>query len=143
MEAMGRCLLIYQRIELQLKYLLPQAHHPNEIPSDTFAWRSLIDSKITLGPLMERLRDCVETSDPEGFTKYVSQLLEERNQFIHHFCRMPFGGLSSIEECDAALVHLDARIQSALPFHEGLDGMLRQLRDTLVQWQLENEPTVE
>jgi hypothetical protein len=140
MEAIGHCLVIYQRIELQLKYLLPYTHHPSETPPDTLAqWRSLIDSKTTLGPLMGRLSECVQSSDPDGFTKYVGQLVEERNQFIHHFCRMPFGRLNSIEQCDAALIDLDARIRFALPLHETLTGMLEEFCDALVQLKLQNE----
>lgn len=134
MERIGRCLLIYQRIELCLKYLLPHAVGPNETPGDTFAqWRSLLDSKTTLGPLVERLRESVRSSDPKEFERYISDLVEQRNEFIHYFSRQPFAKLSSLEECDAAVAHLDARLQFASPLHQALDGMLRQFRDALLE----------
>jgi hypothetical protein len=134
MEGIGRCLLIYQRIELYLKYLLPHVVGPNETPGDTFAqWRSLLDSKSTLGPLVERLRESIRSSDPKGFDRYIGELVEQRNQFIHHFSRQPFARLSNLEECDAALAHLDALLQFASPLHLALDGALEQFRDALLE----------
>jgi hypothetical protein len=103
MEGIGRCLVIYQRIEVCLKYLLPHVVGPQATPGDTFAkWRSLLDSKTTLGPLVERLRESVRSADPKGFDHYVSELVTQRNELIHNFCRLPFGRMSSLEECDAA-----------------------------------------
>ena len=76
MEGIGRCLLIYQRIELYLKYLLPHVASPDEAGRNTFTqWRSLLDSKTTLGPLVERLRESVRSSDPKGFDRYISKLV--------------------------------------------------------------------
>lgn len=134
MEGIGRCLLMYQRIELYLKYLLPHVVGPNEMPGDTFAqWRSLLDSKSTLGPLVERLKESVRASDPKGFERYIGELVEQRNQFIHHFSRQPFARLGNLEECDAARAHLDALLQFASPLHQALDGALKQFRDALLE----------
>ena len=52
MESIGRCIAIYQRIEVLLKVLLPHIADPaaetdvQSMPD----WRSLLDSKQTLGP---------------------------------------------------------------------------------------------
>src|SRR5687767_4770698 len=72
MESIGRCLTVYQKIELQLKYLLPHGVGTNETTGDTFAqWRSLLDSKMTFGPLAARLSACVNSTDPEAFGRYI------------------------------------------------------------------------
>jgi len=132
MEGIGRCLVIYQRIELCLKYLLPQVVGPDGKSPDTLSqWRSLLDSKTTLGPLVERLRESVRSNDPKNFNHYVGELVEQRNELIHHFSRLPFARLSSFEECDTALADLRRRIDFALPLYEALDGMLRQFHDAL------------
>lgn len=140
MERIGHCLVLYQRIEVYLKYLLPHVVAPNETPTDTFAqWRNLLDSKSTLGPLVERLRESIRSSDPKGISHYLGELVDQRNEFVHHFSRMPFARLTTLEDCDAALAHLGARIRFALPLHEALDGMLRQFRDQLVDWKLQRD----
>jgi hypothetical protein len=140
MERVGHCLIIYQRIEVYLKYLLPHVVSHDETPTDTFAgWRSLLDSKSTLGPLVERLRESVRSSDLKGLSHYLSELVEQRNELIHHFSRLPFARLSTREECDAALDHLSTRVRFALSLHEALDGALRQFCDQLVDWKLQSE----
>jgi len=140
LERVGHCLIIYQRIEISLKYLLPYTDIPNKTPTDTFAqWKSLLDSRRTLGPLIEDLREAVSASDLKGFGQYLSELVEQRNDFVHHFSRLPFGRLRTLEECDAAFAHLNSRIQFALPFHEALEDMLRQFRDQLMDWKLHRE----
>jgi hypothetical protein len=143
MESIGRCLTVYQHIELQLKFLLPHIVGPNETTGDTFEkWKSLLDSKTTLGPLVARLSESVQSSDPEGFGRYVSELVAHRNELIHHFCQLPFGRMTSLEQCDAALAHLSGRLEFALPLYQALKEMLEQFSDALVQWKLEEEPIV-
>ena len=140
MESVGRCLIVYQRIELSLKYLLPHVIGPNHTPGETLAqWRSLLNSKTTLGPLVERLRESVRTSDPKDFEHYLSEVVEQRNELIHHFSQLPFGRMSSTEECEAALAHLSRRIEFALPLYHGLHGMLSQFRDALTELKLQKE----
>lgn len=144
MESIGRCLTVYQKIELQLKYLLPHVVEPYETTDDTFAqWRSLLDSKTTFGPLAARLNECVRSTDPEAFDRYVSDLVVHRNELVHHFYQLSFGRLSSIEQCHAALAHLDGRLEFALPLYHGLKGMLEQFVDALVEWKLTDEPMPE
>ena len=140
MEAVGRCLIVYQRIELCLKYLLPHVVGPNHTPAETLAqWRILLNSKTTLGPLMERLRESVRASDPMGFEHYVSKVVAQRNELIHHFCQLPFGRMNSVEECEAALAHISRHIEFALPLYHGLQGMLSQFRDALTELKLQKE----
>lgn len=138
MEAVGRCLIVYQRIELCLKYLLPHVIGPNHTPGDTLTeWRTLLNSKITLGPLVERLRESVLASDSNGFGHYVSEVIAHRNELIHHFCQLPFGRLTSIEECETALTHVLRRTEFALPLYHGLHAMLSQFRDALAELNLQ------
>jgi hypothetical protein len=140
MEALGRCLVVYQRIEVCLKYLLPHVIDPNHTPGETLAeWRSLLNSKRPLGPLVERLRESVQTSDPIGFEHYVGEVVAHRNELIHHFYQLPFGRMSSVEECEAALTHVLRRTEFALPLYHGLHRMLGQFRDALTELKLEND----
>ena len=142
MESIGRCLTVYQKIELQLKYLLPHVVGPNQEADDTFAqWRSLLESKTTLGPLMARLSECAQSPDPEGFSRYISDLIAHRNELVHHFYQLPFGRLNNLDQCKAALTHLDGRLQFALPLYLGLGELMEQFVDALVNWKLTQEPT--
>lgn len=127
MEAMGRSLRVYQQIELQLKVLLPHMVGPSREMDDSFAgWTTLLRSKTTLGSLVKRLNASVQSSDPEGFSHYLSELVRHRNELIHHFCELPFGWIRTTQECDAALTHLNQRIQFARAFHQSLTGLLAQ-----------------
>ena len=133
MQRIGQSLVMYQRIELYLKYLLPHVVTDDEPPTDTMAqWRSLLDSKTTLGPLIARLRESVRTTDPRGLDHYLGELVEHRNELIHHFCRLPVGRLRNVEECNAALAHLDTRLQFALPLFEMLHAGVEQFYDQLL-----------
>jgi hypothetical protein len=134
MERIGICLLMYQRIEVSLKYLLPHVVTPKKAPTDTFAqWRSLLDSKTTLGPLVKRLREAARSADPKGLGHYLDELVKQRNDFIHHFARLPFARLGTLEDCDAALAHLSARVRFASPIHDALEEMIGQFRDQLLE----------
>jgi hypothetical protein len=127
MEAMGRSLRVYQQIELQLKVLLPHMVGPGREMDDSFAeWTSLLHSKTTLGQLVKRLDASVQSSDPEGFRHYLGKLVRHRNELIHHFYELPFGWIRTAQECDAALTHLNQRIQFALAFHQSMRGLLAQ-----------------
>ena len=140
MEAIGRCLIVYQRIELCLKYLLPHVVGPNYTPGETLAqWRSLLNSKTTLGPLVERLRESVRASDSKGIEHYFSEVVAQRNELIHHFCHLPFGRMSTVEECEAALAHMSRRIEFALPLYRALHEMMSQFKDALTELKLQRQ----
>jgi hypothetical protein len=124
MEAMGRSLIIYQQIELQLKLLLPNMVGPHQKTGDTLAtWTSRLGSKTTLGALVTQLNSAVQSSDPHEFSRYLGELVEHRNELVHHFCQLSFGGIQTAEDCDAALAHLNVRIKFALAFHQALRAM--------------------
>jgi hypothetical protein len=88
---------------------------------------------------VERLRESVRASDPKGFEHYLGEVVEQRNELIHHFSQLPFGRMSTVEECEAALAHLSRRIEFALPLYHSLHGMLSQFRDALYDLKLQKE----
>ena len=88
---------------------------------------------------MARLTECAQSTDPEAFSRYVSDLIAHRNELIHHFCQLPFGALKSRDQCDAALAHLNGRLEFALPLYLGLAEVMEQFVDALVKWKLTEE----
>ena len=58
---LGRCLYVFQAIEARLKLLLPHMVPPGKevsLTSQDFSnWRFYLDSKTTLGPLIQKLKE--------------------------------------------------------------------------------------
>jgi hypothetical protein len=137
MEAMGRSLAIYQQIELLLKLLLPHLVGPHQDAGDIFAdWKSLLNSKTTLGPLVACLDKSVLSTDPKGFSHYLTEVVKNRNELVHHFYELPFSRLSNIQECDDALVYLDVRFRLALTLHQvtrEIEGLSLALEKSIVE----------
>lgn len=138
LSQIGRCVLLYQRIELQLKILLPHMHVVGTVQSeDTFAnWRSLLDGKHTLGALRTRLLKCVEVDDQAGFSDYLETIVDDRNQIVHHFVEQSFGKLDSLEERREAMDFLQKKQKYALGLHTALEQTLSEFvtyLDTSIQ----------
>ena len=127
MEVIGRCVMTYQRIETCLKVLLPHmippGTEPSDLPVDT--WRSLLDSKITLGPLVQQFRDSINSTNPDGFAKYLEQLVAQRNQLVHHFLTQPVGQVNSTADLDKAIEHVRWLMTFATPFERALLEAIR------------------
>ena len=127
----GQLLLTYQHLELMLKALLPHLHASGQaMPED--AQRTidnLLDSKQTMGLLVAKLRRSLDIADPEGFETYLAQITANRNELVHKFTLLDFGGLDSEAKCQAAIEYLNARHEFALP----LRGVLLAFLGTLMQ----------
>jgi hypothetical protein len=70
MQGVGACLFQYQQIEAHLNLLLPHMKHPDATGTSTnrnVHWRELIESKFTLGPLLEDFKRKADAQDAQGF----------------------------------------------------------------------------
>lgn len=124
---LGRCLYLYQSIEFSLKLLLPHMRPSGAAPpttDDSFDnWRCLLDSKTTLGPLVQLLRERIESDDKLMIEEAWQQLVEHRNEVVHHFLTQPFGHLRNVKDFEQAMRFLTQRRQFAAPLFK----MLQQL----------------
>lgn len=128
----GQLLLIYQHIELMLKALLPHMHATEQAALESVDKDidNLLDSKQTMGLLVERLKNSMAISNPEAFSNYVAQISMNRNELVHKFTMNDFGGLDNEAKCNAAIQILKAHFQFALPLR---DRLLHQLSSQLNQ----------
>ena len=114
---LGRCLYVFQSIEARLKLMLPHLIAPDQEESlasvDFSNWRIYLDSKTTLGPLIQKLKDHVSTSHPELIDAAWSQLVKHRNEVMHHFVEQPFARLDTESKFQEALAFLKHRRASA------------------------------
>jgi len=126
-EELGRCLFIYQSIEIRLKLMLPHMVVPG---TDTHAkgegftnWRIYLDSKETMGPLMQRLKERMGVERQEEVDAVWTQIVNHRNEVVHHFASQAFARISSEAELTEAMIFLQNRKMLAVPMLE----MLQQI----------------
>ncbi len=125
----GVSLARYQKIERSLKALLPfLVVDGREITDDPFAaMRELMSSKSTLGPLIERLKESMSSSDPEYAARYLETVVLHRNELVHQFFQLPIGRLSDSDGCREALQHLRQRLEYAQPLLDVVNAGLQSL----------------
>src|SRR5262245_34019359 len=113
----GKLLLIYQHLELMLKALLPHIHATEQaaLAHADKDIDNLLDSKETMGLLVERLKNRLNISDPEAFATYLQRITENRNWLVHKFTVIDFGGLDNEAKCSSALEYLKAHHDFAQP----------------------------
>lgn len=116
---LGRCLYLYQSIEYGLKVVLPHMVPPGDAlrvtEGSSMDWRHLLDSKTTLGPLVQLLKERIESDSNLVFEEALRQLVEHRNEIIHHFVAQPFGHCRTKSEIEEAMQFLKVRRQFAAP----------------------------
>lgn len=128
----GVSLAHYQKIERGLKILLPFFYGDDrDLSDDPFTeMRALLESKSTMGMLMERLKGSVTSSDPEQTARYFNQVVKHRNELVHHFFQLPIGRLDDEASCRDALRHLKSRLEYAQPIRELVSAAARSLIQT-------------
>jgi hypothetical protein len=140
---LGRCLYLYQSIELSLKAILPYLLEPGastHAPNEGFSNRRVyLDSKETLGPLIQRLKERISTDQREFFEEEMSLVVTHRNEVIHHFASQPFSRIKSENEFNQALSFLHSRRMHASPTLE----MLNLLSGTFLNLLAENSEVSE
>lgn len=122
----GQNVLLYQHIETYLKLLLPHMTRTDgETSSDAFLeMKSLLESKSTMGPLVEQLKQSIQSSHPEEFASYVEAVVTNRNELTHGFLRLPFARLDNATACESAVQYLTSKHQFALPLFQSLRLLL-------------------
>lgn len=95
-----------------MKLLLPLTH-PDGSTSGDDAYETLRNEVQlkTLGGLRTRLHEAVSADDPERFSSYLSNVVDSRNNFIHHSLQQPGISLASQDGLRAAISYLDAQYE--------------------------------
>ena len=142
---LGRCLYIYQSIELMLKFLLPHLVVPG---TDTHAkcegfanWRVFLDSKETLGPLMQRFKDRIVTEQRKQLDATWTQMVTHRNEVVHHFASQPFAKICSEAELTEAMQFLHHRRMLAAPMLEMLQQFNTAFMEVITSTEITREST--
>jgi hypothetical protein len=124
---LGRCLYVFQAIEARLKILLPHLVPPGQEASLTSAdfsnWRFYLDSKTTLGPLIQKLKEHVASESPELLDQAWRQLVQHRNEVIHHYLEQSFSPLDTESKYLEAMTFLKRRRAAAAPMLIALQDM--------------------
>ena len=132
---LGRCLYIYQAIEQRLKFLLPHLVVPgteSHAKGEGLAnWRVFLDSKETLGPLMQRLKDRVTSEQHHLLDEAWTQLVAQRNEVVHHFVSQPFARIATEAELQEAMRYLHHRRVTAAPMLEMLQQACMSFAEVL------------
>jgi hypothetical protein len=117
-EGLGMCLSNYQQIERCLKFVVPHMVAPGEVKDAIpYAdWPSLFQSKKTLGQLVAALSNCSNEPDGETFFGQIYNLVEERNELVHHFYDQPFGKFEQKEDFEAAISYIRERLIKSSEF---------------------------
>jgi hypothetical protein len=117
-EGLGMCLSNYQQIERCLKFVVPHMVAPSEvkdaIPYED--WPSLFQSKKTLGQLVIALSSCSNEPDGETLFGQLHNLVEERNELVHHFYDQPFGKFENKEDFESAISYIRRRLLKSNEF---------------------------
>lgn len=128
LEGVGRCLWVYQRIEILLKALLPHLLTPGEEDPDPWKlphWRSRLDSRDTLGKLIKDFASKQSSEDPQVIERYFRTLVDQRNDLVHHFFTESPGDLKTAQDLDDAMAKIRNKIEIARPLLEGLEAMTK------------------
>ncbi|QNN69369.1 hypothetical protein [Thermomonas carbonis] len=116
---LGRCVYVFQGIEARLKMMLPHLIPPGKDASlageDPSNWRLYLDSKNTLGPLIQKLKEHVDSSHPELLDRDWTQIVKYRNEVMHHYVEQPFSRLDTESKFYEALNFLRHRRETAVP----------------------------
>ena len=133
MEGIGRCIFIYQRIEILLKLLLPHIADPtnNTEHQSSSNWRSLLDTKQTLGPLIKQFSEKMNSGNPKGFSEYLKKLVDQRNELVHHFFNIPSEKIRTNIDVENRIDDLRSRMQFAIPFLRALEDATQQFAAAL------------
>jgi hypothetical protein len=111
-EGLGMCLSNYQQIERCLKFVVPHLVASGEVkdPMPFEDWPSLFQSKQTLGQLVAALSSCSNEFDGVTFFGQLHNLVEERNELVHHFYDLPFGKFEKKEDFESAILYIRGRV---------------------------------
>jgi hypothetical protein len=113
---------MYQEIEAYLKLLLPHMRRATQSApsSQPLNWRELIDSKVTLGALVKQFSEKADAMDPDGFSRYLDLLVQQRNDLVHHLLVDSERPLTSDGEVESRTEMVRQLVRNAAPFRNAL-----------------------
>lgn len=133
---MGRNLLLYQRIELGLKLVLPLIH-PNGSAQGPDAWqefRQAIQSQ-PLGIAMKRLSEATKLKGrPDAIKQWqddLAKVVEDRNELAHGLLRLDGNPLQSEAGCHELCERLDKSFTHASAFSEFVTELVSHAKSLL------------
>jgi hypothetical protein len=80
----------------------------------------LLDSKYTLGPLVEKLKLGLNSERPEDARSYLASLVADRNDLVHHFFTRGRALTGTPDALENAIVEVRRRLESAFPLEQAL-----------------------
>lgn len=115
---LGRNILLFQRIESALKFILPYMHPKGSADGDdAFARFRDVAKSQTLGKLVKDLQESMK-ADTDAVAQYLERMVEQRNRLVHHFHEMPGVSLVTVDGCRAAIQILDEQHHEMQPFQD-------------------------
>ena len=135
-QGVGRNVLRVQELERALKVLLPLVDLKGKSHClDGLSDRSAQVAMNTLGQLIDSFRKST-TVDPE-FDLHLKQIVDDRNNLVHHF-HTTFGTrISTIEGCAQVKDKLDAQFEAITRLERAVNSLfltiVHSLRDTTFQ----------
>ena len=116
----GRNLIAFQRIEACLKIVTPYlAPTSGKCPTPPpLVIQSLLADKQTLGPLVQRLKDGIDSEEKTRFEVYVNAVLEQRNDLVHSFLCREDAALNCEKKCRSVIKYLDQQHDFIQPMVE-------------------------
>lgn len=115
---LGRNILLFQRIESALKFMLPFMHPKGSADGDDAFVRFRDETKSkTLGKLVRNLQESMR-ADTDAVAQYLERMVQQRNQLVHHFHEMPGVSLLTVDGCRAAIQILEEQLREAQPLED-------------------------
>lgn len=115
LSKIGRNVIVFNQLEGCLKNVLPYIH-PNGSAAGHDAFTTL-NSELRRNPLgivAKRLAEATGSSDPASFVAYLRQVVDARNELMHHFFQQA-DDPSSEEGCRALISWLDKQHSLCMP----------------------------
>ena len=133
MQGLGICLHHYQQIEVHLKLLLPHLIKPGSEPHPqaAFNWRELLDSRTTLGALIETFKGKIEADDPESLSAYLTKFVAQRNDLVHHMLTDQSRPLRTAADVERAIDEIRQYMRFASPLLQALREATSQFAEFL------------
>lgn len=115
---LGRNILLFQRIESALKFMLPYMHPKGSANGDDAFAKFRDEAKgKTLGTLVKNLQESIN-ADTDAVAQYLERMVGQRNQLVHHFQEMPGVSLFTVDGCRAAIQILDEQHRETQPLQD-------------------------
>jgi hypothetical protein len=114
----GRNVILFNQLEGCLKNAVPYIHPDGSAAgADAFTTFKSELQRNPLGLVAKRLAEATDSSDPAGFLAYLRQVVDARNELMHHFFQQADDPASE-EGCRAVITWLDQQHSLCMPLLE-------------------------